>query len=120
MGLKPTFGLIPYTGVISSEWGIDTVGPMTTTVEDCARLLEATAGYDGIDDRQLGAPEISPPYHQNLISDRALGVNGVRIGVLVEGFTHPALDTRVERLVRMAIKDFETLGATVVPVSAPL
>lgn len=43
VGLKPTFGLVPYTGVASHEPSLDHVGPMARTVEDCARLLEVRA-----------------------------------------------------------------------------
>ena len=40
VGLKPTFGLIPYTGAISMQYGHDTLGPMTANVKDCAVLME--------------------------------------------------------------------------------
>lgn len=53
VGLKPTFGLVPYTGIISIIRSVDHVGPMARNVTDCARLLTAIAGYDdGKDDRQ--------------------------------------------------------------------
>src|SRR5215216_4865603 len=45
-GLKPTQGLIPYTGIFPIELTLDHTGPMTTTVEDAALFLEATAGED--------------------------------------------------------------------------
>ena len=40
VGLKPTFGLVPYTGIASHEPSLDHVGPMARTVTDAARLLE--------------------------------------------------------------------------------
>ena len=40
VGLKPTYSLVPYTGIIPIEQSIDHVGPMTRTVKDCALLLE--------------------------------------------------------------------------------
>lgn len=40
VGLKPTFGLVPYTGIISLEPAIDHTGPMARTVYDAALLLE--------------------------------------------------------------------------------
>ena len=39
-GLKPTWGLVPYTGIVPIEPTIDHTGPMTKTVADCALLLE--------------------------------------------------------------------------------
>lgn len=43
VGLKPTYGLVPYTGACSIDVTIDHLGPMTRTVYDCALLLEASA-----------------------------------------------------------------------------
>ena len=40
VGLKATFGLIPYTGALSGEFVVDHLGPMARTVKDCALLLE--------------------------------------------------------------------------------
>src|ERR1700735_5320999 len=54
VGLKPTFGLVPYTGIAPLEMTIDACGPMTVNVCDNALLLEVIAGPDGIDSRQCG------------------------------------------------------------------
>ncbi|MGB9061951.1 MAG: amidase family protein, partial [Pseudolabrys sp.] len=54
VGLKPTFGLVPYTGIGLLEITIDTCGPMTANVRDNALLLEVIAGPDGLDTRQRG------------------------------------------------------------------
>ncbi len=53
--MKPTWGLVPYTGIAPIEPCFDQVGPMTGTVRDSALLLEVIAGPDGLDPRQLGA-----------------------------------------------------------------
>src|SRR6516165_3613214 len=53
-GLKPTHGLVPYTGILGFDPWVDHAGPMTRTVEDNALLLEAIAGPDGLDPRQKG------------------------------------------------------------------
>lgn len=45
VGLKPTYGLVPYTGIMPIEMTIDHVGPMAKTVEDCALLLEVSVLY---------------------------------------------------------------------------
>ena len=39
-GLKPTCGLVPYTGAISVDGPVDYLGPMARTVTDCAKLLK--------------------------------------------------------------------------------
>lgn len=43
VGLKPGIGLVPLTGVVPLEAGLDCVGPMARTVPDCARLLSVLA-----------------------------------------------------------------------------
>lgn len=50
-GLKPTHGLVPYTGLAGLHPAIDHTGPMASTLEDIVKLLTALAGYDGIDPR---------------------------------------------------------------------
>ncbi|GJJ13432.1 hypothetical protein Clacol_007686 [Clathrus columnatus] len=73
VGLKPTFGLVPYTGVVSNEFSIDHVGPMTRDVLTNALLLQAIAGVDGIDDRQgygVPLPSQVPEYYSLLQSAR--------------------------------------------------
>ncbi|KMO27438.1 amidase family protein, partial [Methylobacterium aquaticum] len=52
-GMKPTHGLVPYTGVMPIETTIDHTGPMTASVADNALLLEVLAGADGLDPRQV-------------------------------------------------------------------
>lgn len=52
IGLKPTHGLVPYTGVMGIDATFDHVGPMARKVEDVARLLTVLSGQDGLDPRQ--------------------------------------------------------------------
>lgn len=122
MGFKPTFGLVPYTGVLTSESGLDHVGPMARTVLDTATLLQAIAGYDNIDDRQLGAPHPAdvPKYPELALQARQKGIRGMKIGVLKEAFASQHLAPSVNSLLRQAIDRFEGLGATVEEVSVPM
>ncbi len=62
VGLKPTYGLVPYTGIAPLEITLDTCGPMTADVGDNALLLEVIAGPDGIDSRQRGVA--AAPLHR--------------------------------------------------------
>ena len=55
-GMKPTHGLIPYTGIMPIEMTLDHAGIMTANVADNALLLDAIAGSDGLDPRQQGLP----------------------------------------------------------------
>ena len=42
VGLKPTFGLVPYTGAMPKDPTLDHLGPMARTAKDCALLLEVS------------------------------------------------------------------------------
>ena len=46
VGIRPTYGRVTRHGVVPMCWSMDTVGPMTRTVEDCALMLGAIAGRD--------------------------------------------------------------------------
>jgi amidase len=113
VGLKPTFGLVPYTGIAPLEMTIDTCGPMTANVRDNALLLEVIAGPDGIDSRQRGVA--AARYTEAIGAD----VKGLRIGVLKEGFGHPNAEADVDAHVREAAKRFASLGAIVEEISVP-
>src|SRR5262244_4217562 len=63
-GMKPTHGLVPYTGIMPIEIYVDHTGPMTGNVADNALMLEVIAGPDGYDPRQF-APKVHP-YTQSL------------------------------------------------------
>ncbi|CAN9273067.1 unnamed protein product [Alternaria alternata] len=122
IGLKPTFGLVPYTGCGSNEPTNDHVGPMTRTVLENAVLLEAIAGTDNIDDRSFAAPHLSkiPIYSSinNLPKQKPL--QGKSFAIITESLSTPALDSRVIQTFRTAVSKYTDLGATVTEISIPL
>ncbi|MBW2267460.1 MAG: amidase [Deltaproteobacteria bacterium] len=122
VGMKPTHGLVPYTGILSIDAHIDHTGPMTATVADNALLLEVIAGPDGIDPRQLGVQ--TEAYTEAL----GRGAQGLRIGILEEGFAEctPGVDTAVRgagerlaaagaKLQRVSVPMHATAGALIIP-----
>ncbi len=113
-GMKQTHGLVPYTGVLGMDPTIDHVGPMTATVADNALLLEVIAGADGEDSRQY-----SPQVHA-YTEALGVGVEGLRIGVVSEGFGHETSEPDVDAKVREAAQRLADLGAEVSEVSVPL
>jgi len=113
VGLKPTYTLVPYTGVMSIDPSLDHVGPMTKNVRDCALMLEVMAGKDPLDPRQHEVP--IERYTESL--DR--GVKGLRLGILREGFEHPGAESDVNDCVRKGAAALEKLGATVQEISIP-
>jgi amidase len=114
-GLKPTHGLVPYTGIMPIELTLDHTGPMTGTVEDNALLLEVLAGPDGLDPRLYGAA-VAKPYREALGRSAA----GLRIAVVEEGFGHPQAMPQVDAIVREAAERFRGLDAAVETVSIPM
>ena len=123
VGLKPTFGLVPWTGCASNEPTNDHLGPMTRDVRSNARLLKAIAGTDFVDDRSYGAPppEKIPPYHEQLAGlEKPQDLTGYRIGIIAESLRMPSLDPRVKECFLAAADRYRSLGATVEEVSIPL
>src|SRR5881398_3990241 len=115
VGLKPTYGLVPYTGVFPIELTLDHTGPIARTAADCALLLEAIAGPDGLDPRQSGAVR-TEAYTKKLPGD----VRGLRIGFVPEGFGWPNSEPDVDKMVLDAAQRLTCAGATVTEVSVPL
>lgn len=113
-GLKPTYGLVPYTGVMPIELTLDHIGPMTRSVYENALMLEAIAGADGLDPRQY-EPRTAP-YTDGI--DR--GIEGMKIGIVSEGFALANSDRDVNDKVRRAAKILEQLGASVEEIALPM
>ena len=111
--MKPTHGLVPYTGIMPIEIYVDHTGPMTKNVKDNALMLEVIAGADGYDPRQYS------PKTQKYTQGLEAGAKGMRIGIVKEGFGRPESEAASDEKVRKAIEVFKKLGATVEEVSIP-
>ncbi len=113
-GMKPTHGLVPYTGILGMDPTIDYAGPITASVEDNALFLEILAGADGLDPRQKN------PRVDEYTGALGQGVDRLRIGVLEEGFGLDESEPDVDAKVRAASERLGTLGADVSSVSVPM
>jgi aspartyl-tRNA(Asn)/glutamyl-tRNA(Gln) amidotransferase subunit A len=108
VGLKATTGLVSRAGTIPHSFTFDHCGPMTRTVDDCAILLQAIAGYDPLDAGSIAA-EI-PNYRGALSGD----IKGLRIGVARHYWeTDVPSHSDVGRAMDEAIAVFKRLGAKV-------
>ena len=125
-GIKPTYGLVPYTGIAGLHPMIDFTGPMGHNIEDLATMLTVLAGYDGLDQRM--SPE-SPlrenvkQYHKELQAFTSSQNNGkgLKIGIISESLTSPGTAADVASVVSNAAKQcFADAGATVAEVSVPM
>ncbi|MFC8421272.1 amidase [Streptomyces sp. NPDC057236] len=111
VGLKPTYGLVPRTGVTSLSWSLDHVGPLTRTVQDVALVLSAIAGHDPRDPASVSGP----------VPDRFPGgdLRGLKVGVPRNHY-FDRITPEVEESVRGAIERLAELGAELVDVEIPM
>ena len=114
VGLRPSWGLVSRYGVMKGVWSMDTVGPISRTVEDAAITLGAIAGHDPNDPHTFDRPV--PDYRAAL----GHGVNGLRVGVITEQMESGLVEPRVREVVGQAISVLGELGATVDEVQIPL
>jgi aspartyl-tRNA(Asn)/glutamyl-tRNA(Gln) amidotransferase subunit A len=112
VGLLPTYGRISRYGLIAFASSLDRVGPLTSTVEDAAALLQVLAGRDPLDATSSEKPV--PDYSAEIRKP----VDGLRIGVPPEYFGE-GLDPEVRAAVEDAIESLRGQGCTVQPVSLP-
>lgn len=112
-GLKPTHGLVPYTGILGMEASIDHVGPMTTSVVENALVLEAVTSPNGL--KKGRNVNVNNRYSENL----GRSIKGLKIGVVQEGFGHPLSEPEVDDCVRESANRFKSLGAEVEEIQIP-
>jgi aspartyl-tRNA(Asn)/glutamyl-tRNA(Gln) amidotransferase subunit A len=112
VGLKPTYGVVPRTGIVPNSSSLDHGGPMTRTAADAALVLEAIAGPDGRD------PSASVAKLPSARTARRTSLRGMRIGVPTN-YYFDVIDPEVDSLVRTAISELRKLGAKIVPVAVP-
>ncbi|MDP7102605.1 MAG: amidase [SAR202 cluster bacterium] len=113
VGFKPTFGRVSRHGVYPLAWTLDTVGPMTRTVQDSAIIMNTIAGHDPRDQSSVTAPD------EDFTSELDAGVRGLRVGV-PEEFFYDVIDPEVSAAVDRAIGVLADLGASVERVSIPV
>ncbi|GAA4424970.1 Asp-tRNA(Asn)/Glu-tRNA(Gln) amidotransferase subunit GatA [Acidovorax lacteus] len=112
-GIKPTYGRASRYGMVAFASSLDQAGPMARTAEDCALLLSALCGPDpDRDSTSLDRP--AEDFGRSLNDSLA----GLRIGIPAEFFGE-GLAPDVRAAVDGALKEYEKLGATLVPISLP-
>ena len=112
VGIKPTYGRISRYGLTPLSWSLDTAGPMTRSVKDCAYMLEVMSGFDINDDSSStkGVPQFSKAFDEE--------TRKFTIGIPKnQYFTN--IHSEVETKVNEAIETLKKLGFTVVEVDIP-
>jgi Asp-tRNA(Asn)/Glu-tRNA(Gln) amidotransferase A subunit family amidase len=111
VGMKPTFGLVPRTGVIPTWPYLDTHGPLARSVADAALMLDAIAGPDASD-----ALARRTPYRRGALSRlRADALSGIRLGLVEFHVPRAQMTAECLMLFDRAIADCVAAGATVEP-----
>jgi aspartyl-tRNA(Asn)/glutamyl-tRNA(Gln) amidotransferase subunit A len=112
VGLKATYGRVSKAGVMPHTWSLDTAGPLTRRVEDAALTLRVIAGFDPRDPGSADMPV------GDYLASLKKGIRSLRVGVPSEHFWD-RIESRVEPVVRQALRDLEGAGARVEEVSIP-
>ena len=112
-GIKPTYGRASRYGMVAFASSLDQAGPMARSADDCALLLSSICGSDlDRDSTSLDRPFEDFSAHLND------SIDGLRIGIPAE-FFGDGIAHGVRAAVDGALKEFEKLGARLVPISLP-
>jgi len=112
-GIKPTYGRASRYGMVAFASSLDQAGPMARTAQDCALLLSSMCGPDP--DRDSTSLDLPAEDFSLKLGD---SIEGLRIGVPTE-FFGDGLATDVRAAIDAALKQYQALGATLVPISLP-
>jgi amidase len=118
VGMRPTAGLVSRSGMWDGWPGMNgSLGPMTRTVEDLAKLLDVLVGYDPEDPlTAYGVTHIPESYTNFLDKD---GLKGARIGVIRESIianSEPESEDfkQVDAVYGKAVSELQAAGAVIV------
>jgi aspartyl-tRNA(Asn)/glutamyl-tRNA(Gln) amidotransferase subunit A len=112
VGIRPTIGRVSNHNVVPLAWTMDTVSPMTRTVEDCVLMFEVIAGYDPLDDHSAQTP--LSDYRGELTR----GARGLRVG-LIRDYSLAHVQPAVGDTIRAALRTLESLGVEVEEIAMP-
>ncbi|HZS71039.1 MAG TPA: amidase [Candidatus Acidoferrum sp.] len=109
-GLRPTYGRVSRHGFMALSWSLDKIGPMCRSVEDCALVLNAIQGPDGLD---LTVQDV--PFNW----DAQLDVRKLRVGYLKAAFADTRQTAQTNANDAAALEKLRSLGVNLVEVSLP-
>lgn len=103
-GLKPTYGRVSRFGMIAFASSLDQGGPMATTAEDLALMLNVMAGFDKKDSTSIDRP--FEDYTNSLLKP----ITGLKIGIPRQ-FFKAELDLDIATQIHAARSELEAMGA---------
>ena len=112
-GIKPTYGRASRYGMVAFASSLDQAGPMARSAEDCALLLSAMCGPD-LDRDSTSLNVAKEDFSRTLMQP----LQGMRVGIPTEFFGQ-GLASDVRSAIEAALKQLQTLGASLVPIALP-
>ncbi|HEY3685082.1 MAG TPA: amidase family protein [Streptosporangiaceae bacterium] len=120
LGLKPTYGLVPYTGALGLDATIDHAGPMARDAATLARVLAAIAGPDPREGRYRREVRVADYADAVASGAGASSLDGLRLGVVRQGFgAEVGAQDEVVAACRAAVERLRDAGAEIVDVDLP-
>lgn len=114
VGIKPTFGLISRRGVFPLSYSLDHIGPLTSSVEDAAIVLDVLAGHD---QKDPGSARVAKPNFRGLLQS---GVKGLKVGLIRSFYENAAsISPEVIAGIEATAQTLAKLGAHVDAVTLP-
>jgi amidase len=120
VGCKPTYGLVPYTGVFGMDFGFDHVGVISRDVRTNARVMATIAGDDRQNGSRLDSRQPRGCSAGRYVEALETDLNEMTLGVLDEGFDWSTAEPGVEAAVDETIEALAEQGVSVRRVSAQL
>ncbi|MBP9852652.1 MAG: aspartyl-tRNA(Asn)/glutamyl-tRNA(Gln) amidotransferase subunit [Patescibacteria group bacterium] len=113
VGFKPTYGLVSRSGVVAMGSSLDTIGPITTRVEDAALVVDVIAQKDPLDSTMVSRDEDG-----YVLTEATKPLMGMKIGVITE-YMQSGLDEGVRNAVQQTLDAMKAAGAELVDISLP-
>ncbi len=115
VGLKPTYGLVPRTGVVAMASSTDVMGPLTRNVADAGAVLDVMAGPDASDATTI---ERDPESYAVKPGSLTPSLKGLKIGLIKE-YLGEGLNEQTKAKLLALVPQLEAAGAEVHEASVP-
>ena len=117
VGLKPTYGRVSRHGLVAFASSLDQIGPMTTSVEDAAILLQAICGVDQFDSTSL---PLEKEDFVGAVKEASVDeFKTLRVGLPEEYFSAEGMSAEVKEVIDNTVAQIKAAGAEIVPVKLP-
>ena len=109
-GLRPTFGRVSRHGAMALSWSMDKIGPICRSVEDCALVLHAIHGPDGMDTTLVDEP---------FSWDPSVDIKTLKVGYVQDAFEEKRSDKQWQTNDQTTLEVLRELGLELTPIELP-